>query len=260
MNAKRQAESRVSLPASTASERSRLLLLAILLLGAFLRFYRLDAQSLWNDEGNSARLAERSLRLIVEGAAGDIHPPGYYLLLHHWRALFGQSEFALRSLSVAAGLALILFTYLLGRRLLAEPTGPVAPFLSAISPFAIYYSQEARMYAPLAALSAASTYVTMRHLQSAFREPHSAARNPHSVVCSLQCVAYALLAAAGLYTHYAFTFVLIAHNVVFVLWWGIASLRSRPRWLALIVWGGAQAAAFLLYLPWLPRALGATGW
>ncbi len=65
----------------------------------FLRFHLLSAQSFWNDEGNSARIAERSLRLILEGAAGDIHPPGYYLALAGWRALGGDSEFALRSLS-----------------------------------------------------------------------------------------------------------------------------------------------------------------
>jgi 4-amino-4-deoxy-L-arabinose transferase-like glycosyltransferase len=253
MTAQRRAGSLVPLHASTPSERSRLLLLGILLLGASLRFYRLGAQSFWNDEGNSARLAERSLPLIVQGAAGDIHPPGYYLLLHYWRALFGHSEFALRSLSAVAGLALILCTYLLGRQLFGEPTGLMAAFVSATSPFAIYYSQEARMYALLAAISAASTCFAIRHLQSAFRELPSVRSN-------WQLVAYTLLTTAGLYTHYVFAFVLLAHNLAFALWWGIASLRSRPRWPTLIAWGGAQAVALLLYLPWLPHALGATGW
>ena len=76
-----------------------LVLLFVLALAAFLRFYLLDGQSFWNDEGNSARIAERSLQLITEGAAGDIHPPLYYYLLHFWRGLFGSSEFALGSLS-----------------------------------------------------------------------------------------------------------------------------------------------------------------
>ncbi|MCD6345528.1 MAG: hypothetical protein J7M17_08020, partial [Anaerolineae bacterium] len=80
-----------------------LLVLAALLLGAALRFYRLDAQSLWNDEGNTARLVERSVRLIVEGAAGDIHPPGYYLILTVWRSATGDSEFALRGFSALCG-------------------------------------------------------------------------------------------------------------------------------------------------------------
>ena len=73
-------------------------LLLILLLATGLRFHRLAAQSFWNDEGNSARLSERSPRLIVEGTAGDIHPPLYYLLLRGWRALAGDSEFGLRAL------------------------------------------------------------------------------------------------------------------------------------------------------------------
>jgi uncharacterized membrane protein len=83
------------------------LLLLILALAAAVRFYRLEAQSLWHDEGNSARIAERSIRLILEGAAGDIHPPLYYLALHYWRALLGQSEFALRSFSVMGGVGLL---------------------------------------------------------------------------------------------------------------------------------------------------------
>ena len=83
---------------------SFILVTLILLLAAGLRFYRLDAQSFWNDEGNSARIAERSVPLILEGAAGDIHPPLYYLALHYWRALVGKSEFALRALSSVGGL------------------------------------------------------------------------------------------------------------------------------------------------------------
>ena len=80
----------------------------ILLLAAGLRFHRIDAQSLWYDEGNSARIAERSIQLILEGAAGDIHPPLYYLLLSLWRSVFGASETALRGLSAVSGIGLSL--------------------------------------------------------------------------------------------------------------------------------------------------------
>ena len=72
-----------------------------------LRFYRLDAQSFWNDEGNSARIAERTVDLILEGAAGDIHPPGYYLLLHCWRALVGSERVRPALLLRVAGLVLV---------------------------------------------------------------------------------------------------------------------------------------------------------
>lgn len=233
---------------------SSILLLAILLLAGFLRFYHLDAQSLWNDEGNSARIAERTPDLILEGAAGDIHPPGYYLLLHGWRALVGQSEFALRSLSVVAGLALVLFTYLLGRHLFGDATGLMAAFLGALSPFAVYYSQEARMYALLAAFSAASTFFTIRTLRPAPCDLQSALRTPHFI-------AYILTSGAGLYTQYAFPFVLLVHNVIFALWWVAEGRRSAHPWRRIALWGGAQVSVTILYLPWLPTALSSiTGW
>ena len=218
---------------------SRFLLFVILLLAAFLRFYRLDAQSFWNDEGNSARIAERTPDLILAGAAGDIHPPGYYLLLHYWRALFGQSEFALRALSAVAGLALVVFTYLLGRRLFGETVGLMAAFLEAISPFAVYYSQETRMYALLGAISAASTYFLFCFLVGD-RE-----KKP-GFFPKTRFLAYVLTSAAGLYVQYAFPFILLVHNVAFGLWWLTVARRSTSRWQWLARWAGAQLAIIVL--------------
>ncbi len=108
---------------SGGGERGRghwFILGAILLLAAALRFYKIDVQSLWYDEGNSARIAERSVQLIVEGAAGDIHPPLYYLLLKFWRGIFGDSEAGLRSLSALCGVFSVLFSFLIGRNLLGQ--------------------------------------------------------------------------------------------------------------------------------------------
>jgi mannosyltransferase len=239
-------------------------LLVILLLAASLRFYRLDAQSFWNDEGNSARLSERTIDLIVEGTASDIHPPGYYLLLHYWRAIFGHSEFALRALSDVAGLALVLFTYLLGRRIFDRATGLMAAFLGAVSPFAIYYSQEARMYALLGALAAASTYILVRVLERA-RDKMQEARSKNSASCILHLASYTLVCAAGLYTQYAFPFVLLVHSLVFAIWWlaygSGPARRSFARWRWLALWIGTQITIVVLYLPWLPIALrSVTGW
>jgi 4-amino-4-deoxy-L-arabinose transferase-like glycosyltransferase len=242
------------------SPLSIFLLLAILLLASFLRFYRLDAQSFWNDEGNSARIAERSLRLIVAGAAGDIHPPGYYLLLHYWREAAGHSEFALRAFSVFAGILAVAFTYALGRRLFGSPTGLFAAFLAALSPLAVYYSQEARMYALLGMLSAASTYLLLRvfarwRISESANQQISDFKSPISNL-QFPLAVYILVAAAGLYTQYAFAFVLLVHNAIFALWW----LAKGRRWRWVALWAGMQAAIVALYLPWLPIALRAAGW
>ncbi len=239
---------------------SRFLLIAIVLVAAFLRLYRLDAQSLWNDEGNSARIAERSMDLIVEGAAGDVHPPGYYLLLHFWRGAFGQSEFALRSLSAVAGGILVALTYLVGRRIVNETTGLTAAFLGAVSPFGVYYSQEARMYALLAALSALSTLIAIGVVETASPERRSGTGDWLGGLSPLLLAAYVLANGAGLYTHYAFAFVTLAHNAFFGVWWLVDQGRGRVDWKSLTAWMTAQGALVLLYLPWLPTALGAAGW
>lgn len=219
-----------------------LTLILALLLAAFLRFYRLDAQSFWNDEGNAIRAAQRPIPLVIAAAAGDIHPPGYYLLLHFWRIPTGDSEFAVRSLSVYIGLLTVALTGRLGRRMLGAEIGAGAAMLAAFAPLAVYYSQEARMYALLGLLAAASTDL----LWSLYRRPRP-----------VLFLLYPLIAAAGLYTHYVFAFVLLAHNLAFLGWW----VRQRAgRWGLLLRWAFLQAATVGLYLPWLPQMLMDRGW
>src|SRR5205085_11298521 len=88
--------------------RDRLLLL-LCFAAYILRLFHLDAQSLWYDEGFSAWLSAMPLDQITARTAVDIHPPLYYYLLHFWIGLMGQSEFALRFLSLAPGVLLVPF-------------------------------------------------------------------------------------------------------------------------------------------------------
>jgi hypothetical protein len=228
-------------------------LILILLLATGLRLHRLDAQSFWNDEGNSARIAERSLRLILEGAEGDIHPPGYYILLHYWRALVGHSEYALRALSALSGIGLVTFTYLLGSQAFSRATGLGAAFLAALAPLGVYYAQEARMYALLGLLAAASTWMLLKVLAAGSGGSLSRGATAPPSNCGA-AAAYALTSTAGLYVHYAFALVLVAHNAAFAVWW-VAKLRRSPsRWRWLLIWASAMVGIILLYLPWLPVA------
>ncbi|NLF64215.1 MAG: hypothetical protein GX579_06385, partial [Chloroflexi bacterium] len=227
--------------------RRRWLMVALLLLAAALRFHRLGAQSFWNDEGNSARLSERSLQLIVEGTASDVHPPLYYLLLRGWRELAGESEFGLRSLSAFAGILTVAASAALARHWWRSSAASVAAaLLAAVSPPLIYYSQEARMYELLALLAALSTLLLAALLPALARSGQS---NRRRVLAAL----YVLAVVAGLYTHYFFPAVLAVHNLMaLVLLW-------RHRWRPLWAWAGIMVAAFLFYLPWLPIFLRQTG-
>ena len=135
---------------------------AVVLLALALRFYRLDGQSLWGDEGTSVALALRDLAAITQGAALDIHPPLYYYLLHFWMMALGSGEIAVRGLSALLGAATVGLTYLLGRRLFGCPVGLAAALLLAVSPLQVQYSQEARMYMLATLLGLASAYCAVR--------------------------------------------------------------------------------------------------
>ena len=105
-----------------------LILLALVLLGHWLRVHNLDAFSFWTDEGltpeRSGYPIAQILRndILIQGiVTKDTHPPLYYLILHLTRQLFGLSDFAFRYPSVLFGVLLIPLLYQFGRRLAPYP-------------------------------------------------------------------------------------------------------------------------------------------
>ena len=119
-----------------------LALLAIMLLGAVLRFYGLGFQSLWGGELASWDFGGRDTisRVVQDGS----QPPLYFLILHLARWIFGDSEWALRLPSAVAGWLCIPAIYLLGKEALlrARRDNGGAPRRGALAP--VYFSQEAR--------------------------------------------------------------------------------------------------------------------
>ena len=78
--------------------------------------------------------------------------------LSHWilwasLQLFGDSETAVRLPSALSGVAAIVLMYLLGAHLFGVGVGLAAAAVTAISPFALSYAQDARMYSLLLFLS-----------------------------------------------------------------------------------------------------------
>ncbi|MBI1258436.1 MAG: hypothetical protein GC204_13275 [Chloroflexi bacterium] len=221
-----------------------LAIILVLLIAAALRFHRLGGQSLWNDEGNSYVQSMRNFSDIAYNAGLDIHPPGYYWILGGWRLLTGTSEFALRSLSVFASLLSIAFAYALGRRLFGWSAAITTAILIALNTFSIYYAQEARMYALLALWSAASFWA----LAGFLRRPSWR-----------WALTLALFNAAGLWTQYAFPFIMIAQGITTVVWLMTGSRRGdltgRPYLRNLLIYMLANLLTILLYLPWIPTAV-----
>lgn len=246
--------------ASRSNWMHRLALAGIIALALALRFYRLDTQSLWNDEGTSVVLAQRGLATITRLASQDIHPPLYYYLLHFWIALWGNSELAVRALSALVGTALVGLTYRLGRRWLDPRLALVAALLSAVSPFQIYYSQEARMYIMVSLFGALSMWLYDHWLRHAgLLDGERSTTLPLWERWAVR-IGYLVASLAAVYSHYFAFSVALAQNVGFVVW---ASALVRIPWLnksashrrdAWRLWGEwalLQAIVVLGYVPWL---------
>ncbi len=102
-------------------------------------------QSLWRDEAYSILVAQRPLGTTL--AKLSFEPPVYYILLHYWMKLFGNSEIATRSLSflgfALATIVVIVWAEKLFRRHWLSWYLPVFFFFN---PMLLYYAFEVRTY------------------------------------------------------------------------------------------------------------------
>ena len=147
--------------------RRWLILNASLLLGAYLlRTLSLDAQSFWLDEVYALWFIDRpfgeALHMIINPTNNG---PLYFLLLWGWRRLTGPSDFALRYLSTLCSLITLPLLGQLVRRWFPRRVAATTLLLFTLSPFAIWYAQEAKMYALHTLLAVLSTYLLVSALE-----------------------------------------------------------------------------------------------
>lgn len=259
-------QKRFSLTPSGKSLLWLVLVILVLLLAAGLRFHQIDAQSLWNDEGTTVAMTGRTIAQIITNTAADIHPPGYYLLLTGWTRLVGTGELALRIPSAFAGVLTVALGIALGRRLFGRDAGLFAGLLLAANTFALYYAQEARMYALLGLLASLSMWLLVvwlgtfktstTHQNGRYSDlpPHNAfplrTLQPLRFKKNNLLIMLALVNAAGLYTHYAYPFTMIAQGIIFVFWW-IPRRTIRP----LIAYIVVNLMTLALFAPWTGAAI-----
>jgi len=241
-----------------ASQRylRQLLLLFILLLAWALRLKGISQQSIWYDEGLSIFYAQSNLGDLLRGVAQSDHPPLHPLLLHVWIKLGGASAFSVRMLSAWCNVLAVAAIYRLGKRLFSPTVAGLAATLMALSPMVIWFSQETRGYT-LALTLIIGTVDAALDLLGGDLALHSLGRVPRHLRRAAW-IAYVLLAAAALYTHFYSGLVLLALNMAFILLALTQRLGLRRRWSLLdprsISWPGAQVVVLLLFAPWLPVA------
>lgn len=132
-------------------------------LSVFLRFFLLADKSLWLDEGASleysgAANAPAVITRLLSEDSGDRFQPLYYLVLFYWRQWFGNSEFALRSLSAVTGIGAVVVLYLTALRVYGKKHALWSGLLLAVSSYGVYYSQQTRAYALLLFLASLQLY------------------------------------------------------------------------------------------------------
>jgi uncharacterized membrane protein len=234
--------------------RFRLTLLLLVFIAIFLRLYHLDVQSLWYDEGVTARVSQLGIQELARWTANDIQPPLYYLLMSGWLRLFGpwagNIAYLMRFLSAAFGVMLVPLLGILARKLWNDCAGLLTAFVVAVSPLMVYYSQEARMYAMLIFLvTLAAWWVVVLLDRSSYKGSKT---QPGDEKWRLIYLAlYALTGLAAMYTHYFAGFALLA----LVLYWGHVWLRESRNKRALAGFALANVVILLGYLPWLPAML-----
>jgi mannosyltransferase len=217
-----------------------LALTLVMALGMLLRWWDLGKQSLWFDEGYSAWVVSLPAHRIVQVIRNDVSPPLYYLVLRAWRGWFGESEAALRSLSVlAACLALPLLAHLAWRVTHRAIPTVIATLLAAFSVLQIQYAQEARSYGVASFLAVLSVYGVVRRLQG-----------------RRAWLGLSLLAAgASVYLHNMMWFYLGALNLMFMV--GPGEVKWRRRLAELVLMDGVVV---LFYLPWMKTLLAQREW
>jgi mannosyltransferase len=244
---------------------------AVTLIGGLLRIFQLGWKGMWLDETFSVWLANQGVGDMLQWIVKiDQHPPLYYLLLHYWVAIYGDTPYAARLLSVLFGTATIPLMYLIGRRLSGPVMGLIAAVLLAFSPFNIFYAQETRMYTLLAFNAAVAIYALaclltdpraaspigsqLRGFPQAWRTQRWSSLR--TIATDLCWVALIVFSAATLLTHNTAVFFLLAANLFvlgLLLFQRLKQGGSPPALQAptLANWVKAQIGIVLLWGLWI---------
>ena len=206
---------------------------AVLVITAGIAFRFLTRSELWLDEALSVNVAHLPLSELPETLRHDGSPPLYYVLLHFWTRVFGEGNVAVRALGGVASVATLPLMWFAGRRLGGRRTAWAATLLLAVSPFAIAFASQTRMYSLVTLLSVAGFLFLHRFLD----------RPRWRDAVGIACVT-GLLALTHYWAFYLIGAVLLALGIRFVL------TRGEVRRTALLAMV-AMASGGMLFLPWL---------
>ena len=151
-----------------SSKRIYFNLFLIVLFGFLIRITCLDKpEGLWNDEYISWYISSKPLfSEFIDEIYKNCHMPFYYIYIKFWSFLFGDTDLSLRISSVISGILCIFASFYVGKELKDYKTGLLCAFLTSISGFMIYFSQEVRFYGLLTFFSFLTTIFFLKLLKN----------------------------------------------------------------------------------------------
>jgi len=196
-----------------------------------LRVFHLGAQSLWIDETLTRASAGIGGPLPFADVRDNLHGVLYSLAARAVCAVAGDREWALRLPAAVCGVLMVPAMAWLATRWLGRGTAVAAAWLAALSPFLVWYSQEARNYTMLMLMTCVSGALILG-LAPAPR-PAAVARYGGSIWAGMLC-------------NFSFALLVPLH----VRWWLAGGGRGRR----LLTMAGVAAVVLLLLTPWLASA------
>jgi hypothetical protein len=193
---------------------------AIAVAGLVLRL--LATRGIWLDEATSINQAEMSLPDMLHNLRTvDVHPPLHHILLWCTVRLLGDGQLAVRVPSLIAATAMIPVLYAATREIYDKRAGFAAAALVAVAPFAVWYADEARMYALFMLFALLSLWMQVRVIRGAG---------------SASWLGFVVSAAALVYTQYFGALFVATQMVGFAVavGRGLVPLRRVLAWSALL--------------------------
>ncbi|MFH1245946.1 MAG: glycosyltransferase family 39 protein [Candidatus Omnitrophota bacterium] len=185
-----------------------------------MRFYHLGAHELWYDEIFTVSYARFPW--------GNWNAPLYGIFLHYWTQLWGFSEVSLRFPSLLFSFFSVVLVYLLGKEIFDQKTAVIGAFLMGLSPFHLWYAQEARDYSMVLFIGLLSSFCFSRALKEKKTKIW---------------ISFVLISLTGFYTNYFYIFLFIAQTLYFLF------IKRRKLSLKEAIYFLMPALGFVLYLP-----------
>ncbi len=144
-------------------------LYGLMLLNLLVKGWYLASGSIAGDEPFSIYHAQMDVGTIIRELATGNNPPLYELVLHYWIKLFGIGIFSVRLPSLLFSTLTVYFLYHIGTEFFSSRVAVVSSLLFSFSNYQIGLAHEARTYAFLGFLTAASMYFYLKSISGSLK-------------------------------------------------------------------------------------------